>query len=90
MIWKSPREHPMSATKRHLENLTEKHGFYAASDCRERTAYRNAVLDCCARLLEAMESAKVDDVTVISDCVGNLHAMYDELQAVSVWKAPTV
>ena len=80
----------MSATKRHLEDLTEKHGFYAASDYRERSAYRSAVLDCCSRLLEAMDTTKYDEVVVISKCVDKLHAMYDELQAVSNWTAPTV
>ena len=66
----------MSATKRHLEDLTEKHAFYRVLSAGERYAYRNGVLDAVHVLLtnDACNSA-----------IGMLHSFYDELKAVDVW-----
>lgn len=78
----------MSATKRHLEDLAEKHAFYATHDDLERAAYLNAILDCAGRLLKSMEAPEtdLDAVMVLSGAVKELHALYDELVAVDNWQ----
>ena len=78
----------MSAIKRHLEELTEEHAFYAYHDDVERFAYRNAILVCARRLLKGMESPEtsLDAVMVLSDAVKDLHALHAELVAVDTWQ----
>lgn len=78
----------MSATKRHLETLTEKHAYYAACDRRERTSYRMAVIDCGDRLVKNMKGRSLDEIYLIEQLVLDLHAMYDELKGVDDWQPP--
>jgi hypothetical protein len=66
----------MSATKRHLEDLTEKHAYYRILSAEERSAYRHAVLDAAHALLTT-------DGCILT--IGVLHSFYDELKAVDIW-----
>lgn len=76
----------MSATKRHLENLTEKHKLYSLGSTEERRYYRFALLDCSAGLCERMASVADDrELEVIHEMIDLLHSIYDECKAVDDW-----
>jgi len=79
----------MSAIKHHLEELTDKHGYYAACSGRERQAYTFAVLDCNDRLLKHMHGRSLEEVRLINDLIGDLQEMWDELKSVNAWQPVT-
>jgi len=80
----------MSGTKRHLEDLADKHAMYVLQDDGERTAWRYAVLDCAGRILERMHApeTELEECLIMGKACGELHDLYDELVGVDTWAPP--
>lgn len=76
----------MSATKRHLEDLTAKHAAYAALDGRTRNEYQRAVILCMKGISEINTDSKpFAEKMALHDAFSAIYDIYCELQGVDTW-----